>query len=67
MSAWELRSEDVLRLADRPLSRSGSTPKNDLIVGAGMAELAAEDALPRDGHEPLIQGGPGRCLEDVAR
>jgi monoamine oxidase len=45
---------DVLKIIDSGLQEAGSAPKRVIIVGAGMAGLAAGYELLRAGHDPVI-------------
>ena len=48
-----LSQSELLSIIDQGLPRT-NTPKRVVIVGAGMAGLAAAHALLRAGHEPVI-------------
>ncbi len=61
MQAWNSILEDmVLRLVTDPLPAAEGKRHRVLIAGAGMAGLAAADALLRSGHDPLILEAQGR-------
>src|SRR5688572_8550809 len=45
---------DMLKIIDSGLEPTGSAPKRIIIVGAGMAGLAAGYELLRAGHDPVI-------------
>ena len=48
---------DMLKIIDTGLESRGGTPKRVIIVGAGMAGLAAGYELLRAGHNPVILEG----------
>ncbi|MEO6458561.1 MAG: FAD-dependent oxidoreductase, partial [Chloroflexia bacterium] len=48
---------DMLKIIDTGLEPKGGAPKRVIIVGAGMAGLAAGYELLRAGHDPVILEG----------
>jgi monoamine oxidase len=58
--ASEPTTQEYLALIETGLPPRGAPPKKVLIVGAGMAGLAAADLLLRAGHDPLIIEAQGR-------
>lgn len=61
MKSWEdLAESAILELVEEDLPRVRAKTKRVLIVGAGMAGLAAAEALLRAGHDPLILEAQGR-------